>query len=76
MDSLKDKSDLNLAAAELLYQESIYPAVVHCAYYSCVQLMKYICLNSIGKSEDDLRDLSIQLKQGSHEVLINQLKRF
>jgi hypothetical protein len=57
MGHLKNKSELNLGAAELLHQYSYYSSVVHCAYYSCIQLMKHTWLNSMGKSDNDLRNL-------------------
>lgn len=76
MGHLKNKSELNLGAAELLHKQSYYPSVVHCAYYSCVQLMKHAWLNSMGKTEQDLRVLNNSFNQGSHEILINQIKSF
>ena len=76
MGHLKNKSELNLGAAELLHQYSYYSSVVHCAYYSCIQLMKHTWLNSMGKSDNDLRNLNNSSSQGSHEVLINQIKIF
>lgn len=74
MGHLKNKSELNLGAAELLHEQSFYPPVVHCAYYSCIQMMKHIWLNKIGKTEEQLKDLCSDNNQGSHEVIINQLK--
>jgi uncharacterized protein (UPF0332 family) len=76
MGHLKNKSEMNLCAAEFLHKQSYYPSVVHCAYYSCIQLMKHIWLDSMGKSEGDLRVLNNNSKEGSHEVLINQIKNF
>lgn len=76
MGHLKNKSELNLGATELLHQQSYYPSVVHCAYYSCIQLMKHTWLTSMGKSEQELRVLNNSSNQGSHEVLINQIKSF
>jgi hypothetical protein len=76
MGHLKNKSELNLGAAELLHQYSYYSSVIHCAYYSCIQLMKHTWLNSMGKSDNDLRNLNNSSSQGSHEVLINQIKIF
>lgn len=76
MGHLKNKLELNLGAAKLLHQYSYYSSVVHCAYYSCIQLMKHTWLNSMGKSDNDLRNLNNSSSQGSHEVLINQIKIF
>lgn len=76
MEHLKSKSEINLSAAELLHEHSHYPSVIHCAYYSCIQLMKHAWLNTMGKTEEDLRGLNSRTREGSHEVLINQMKIF
>ena len=73
MSSLRNKSEINIAAAEHLDGESIYPPVAHCAYYSCYQFMKHIWLYSMNKTEDDLAILTRNTTEGSHEVLINQI---
>jgi uncharacterized protein (UPF0332 family) len=76
MSHLKNKSSLNLNAAEFLCSEGYHPAVVHCAYYSCFQLMKHTWLFSMGKTNEALRTLNNNSRNGSHEVLINQLKLY
>lgn len=76
MTQLKNKSDINLIAAELLHKQSYYPSVVHCAYYSCVQLMKHTWLYIMKKSNEDLINLSNHTSEGSHELLINQIRSF
>lgn len=38
--------------------------------------MKHTWLNSMGKSEQDLKVLNNSFNKGSHEVLINQIKSF
>lgn len=76
MGSLKIKSDLNKNAADLLHDKSYYPSVVHCAYYSCIQLMKHAWLNTMGKSENDLKLLQESHRQNSHVILINQITMF
>jgi hypothetical protein len=73
MSSLRNKSDINIAAAEHLDGESIYPPVAHCAYYSCYQFMKHIWLNKMNKTDTDLATLTRNAIEGSHEVLINQI---
>ena len=73
MSSLRNKSEINIAAAEHLDSESIYPPVSHCAYYSCYQFMKHIWLFSMNKTENDLALLTRNTTEGSHEVLINQI---
>lgn len=76
MSHLKNKSEINIAAAEYLDSESIYSSVAHCAYYSCYQFMKHIWLNSMNKTDNDLALLTKNTKEGSHEVLINQIVRY
>ena len=73
MSHLKNKSEINIAAAEYLDSESIYSSVAHCAYYSCYQFMKHIWLNSMNKTDNDLALLTKNTKEGSHEILINQI---
>jgi hypothetical protein len=76
MSTLRTKSDLSIVAAEFLNMHSHYSSVIHCAYYSCFQRMKYTWLDVMGKSEQDLRDLQTGSGQGTHEVLINQIKHY
>ncbi|NDP28285.1 MAG: hypothetical protein GZ087_12790 [Flavobacterium sp.] len=76
MSSLRNKSDINIAAAEHLDGKSIYPPVAHCAYYSCYQFMKHIWLFSMNKTDNDLALLTKNTTEGSHEVLINQITKY
>ncbi len=73
MSSLRNKSEINIGAAEHLDKKGVYPPVAHCAYYSCYQFMKHIWLHSMNKTENDLTVLTRNTKEGSHEVLINQI---
>lgn len=41
LSCLKDKSDFNKDAAELLIDNNLYASSVHCSYYSVFQRMKY-----------------------------------
>lgn len=70
MPHLKNKSEINRSAADVLQKQSFYPCVVHSAYYSCVQLMKHVAINKIGIPES-------QIPQNStHEFLINTTTEF
>jgi hypothetical protein len=80
MAYLKSKSELNRAAADSLYKSGQHPSAVHCAYYSCVQLMKHIIIHKVGKSEQQIeaeyRQVDTSGKRiygGIHEYLINIL---
>jgi hypothetical protein len=73
MSNLTNKSDINKAAADLLQKNSFYPAVVHCSYYSCIQLMKHILLFTLNKTENELQAEVRNSLNGSHEVIINNI---
>jgi len=76
MSILENKSEINFDAAKKLHEQSLYPSVIHCAYYSCIQQMKHIWLNKMGKTEGDLKIENDNSNFGSHEVLINQIKNY
>lgn len=73
MSYLKNKSEINYAAAVLLQKQSLYPSVIHCAYYSCFQLMKHLLITNLGKSESDISNEVRNTSDGSHEVMINNI---
>ncbi len=50
MDKLKNKSEFNICAAKLLIDKGYYAPSVHCAYYSCLQLVKVIVFSVLGQS--------------------------
>ncbi len=68
---LLDKSEMLVAAGDLLCNNGYYAAAAHAAYYSCHQMLKCIWMNSMGKSDDDLRVGMGQSQRGSHEYLLN-----
>jgi uncharacterized protein (UPF0332 family) len=77
MSDLQNKAEINLDSAKILHGKGNYPSVAHCTYYACYQLVKHIWLHKIGKSEDELNALCKEKKrEGSHEVLINQIGSF
>ena len=76
MSSLRNKSEINIGAAEHLDKKGVYPPVAHCAYYSCYQFMKHIWLHSMNKTDNDLELLTKNTKEGSHEILINQIIKY
>ena len=73
MSNLKNKSEINRSAADLLQSQSMYPSVIHCAYYSCLQFMKHLLINTIGKSETEIAVEVRNSTNGSHEVLNNNI---
>ncbi len=60
-------------AADLLQRSNYYPSVVHCAYYSCVQLIKHILIFTIGKTETDIENEARNSPGGSHQIMINNI---
>ena len=77
MSFLKNKSEINFEAAKLLHQNYLFPAVVHCSYYSCIQLMKHIYLFKIKKTEDNLRqEIRKSRDKSSHNTLIDEIDKF
>ena len=70
------KSEQNLTVAKLLHEQSYYSTVVHCAYYSCIQLMRHIFMVTMGRELKALQDLQKKQEKGSHEVLINEIREF
>lgn len=76
MSNLKNKSEINRVAAERLHKESLYPSVIHCAYYSCFQLLKHIWIDKMGKTELELSQEIRKSPENSHEYLINQIVKY
>jgi hypothetical protein len=73
MAFLKDKSDFNMAGAELLHNNNLYAPSVHCAYYSCLQLNKYIIKSFIGIDYPDQKLECEALNRRSHDYLIKKV---
>jgi hypothetical protein len=76
MSHLKRKSDVLSAAAELLHERGMYPAVAHSAYYSCVQLSRHIWKHKMGKTWADLNAICRSAQKGSHDALINEVRNY
>jgi hypothetical protein len=83
MSYLQEKSEALQKAAQLLHDNSCYPAVAHSAYYSCVQLMKHILLHALHNTETKLKKERIEHNRqvrrengkelGTHEFFINKV---
>jgi hypothetical protein len=65
---LHEKSNCNLLAAQLLHEHARYAAVPHCAYYACLQQIKYILCVKFGKYCED-SELS---GKSTHVVIWNE----
>jgi hypothetical protein len=73
MPHLRAKSDFNTSAADLLYDNHLYAPSVHCAYYSCLQLIKFLIKDFLNVDYPDQKIESDHLKQNSHEYVIRKL---
>ena len=67
MSKLKEKSEFNFEAAQVLIDKYLYAPSVHCSYYGCFQLMKFTMFNHFGISYDELRqNVSVKRTGGTH----------
>ena len=76
MSNYTNKSDMYLDVAELAENNYKYPAVAHCAYYSCFHLMQHIWYHKMGKTERQLEIECSTNKTGKHNILINEVACF
>jgi hypothetical protein len=63
-------------SANSLRHKCYFVSVAHCSYYSCFMLMKYIWLYIMHRTQEDLEQLCKEKKNGTHQVLINQIGVF
>lgn len=69
---LKKKAKENLAAGKLLSDKRMFNASIHCYYYSCLQLIKFVILDKFGFT---IETVNRQTESGnSHNWLINKIK--
>lgn len=76
--SFLEKSKDSLESAQFLIDEGKNNSSVHCAYYSCVQVLLYILHNEIGLTASQLKnEISQYLKNkgkgGSHAYYIGRI---
>ena len=72
MSKLKEKSEFNFDAAQLLIDNYLYAPSVHCSYYSCFQLMKFTMNNFFGIGYDELNTrISVSTSGGTHSYVTN-----
>jgi len=69
---LKKKAEENLKAGKLLFDKAMFNASIHCYYYSCLQLMKFVILDKFGFT---IETVDRQTESGnSHNWIINKIK--
>ena len=80
MSKLKEKSEFNIDAAELLLSKYLYAPSVHCSYYSCFQLLKYTIKSFFGIDYETQAVNCSTSRQKSHVYVVNyvstELSRF
>lgn len=54
-DNLLKKSDENIKAAEKLIQQKMPNTSIHCSYYACYQILKYILFTQYNFTDEKLR---------------------
>lgn len=80
MSKLREKSEFNFEAAQVLIDKYLFAPSVHSAYYSCFQLMKFTMYDHFGISYDELSQrVSVNPSGGTHTFVIhffnNEVKR-
>ena len=73
MTKLKQKSEFNFDAAKVLIDNNLYAPSVHCAYYSCFQLMKFALKDFCGIEYIELRRRIGLSQQNTHSFVIKEL---
>ena len=79
MSELLKKASSNYSAAELLIENKIYPPSIHCAYYSCLQIILFLInskLEGSWQSYQDSLDAAKVLNKEKPESLHNQYITF
>ena len=74
MSELLKKHEQSCEAAEnLLNRDRLYASSVHCAYYSCIQLMMYTLYNKVTGFNQATYEAETKNK-GSHDILRQRIK--
>lgn len=75
MKILLKKSASSLKASEFLKGKEHFASSIHCAYYSCIQLMRHILFNCYNENETIFDNSANTKSAGSHHFLMNELTR-
>lgn len=76
MSELKDKSELNMDAAELMFKHSYYDSVCHPAYYACLQLMSHKLIRKGVDLDKQGIIASSQYQGNSHKAIISETLKY
>ena len=66
------KSNKLSNSADFLHENKHYQAVPHCSYYACFQLLKQICIDKLGLSENEITKYGQEASEGTHAFTVNQ----
>lgn len=69
---LRNKSEFNTEAAELLIDSNVYAPSIHCSYYAVFQLMKHFFIKYKEISYTELSEISMADIRPSHKYLIEE----
>jgi len=69
--SFLEKSKESLESARFLIEEGKNNSSIHCAYYSCIQVIRHVLLHVHKKTEARIKAESRAFPGGSHEYLID-----
>ena len=75
VEKLKNKSEFNLVAAEMLIKSGLYAPSVHCSYFSSFQLAKVIACTIVLQAEKDHGSQISQLGGNSHQYFWSAIKK-
>ncbi len=74
MSTIRKKSEENIQAARLLAHRNMLAASIHCAYYSCFQLSKYMLKLCCGLSYEQQDEES--KGKDSHYYIVDKLSDY
>lgn len=73
-NKLYSKSEDNEKAANFLFNKKLhFPAVIHCSYYSCYQLMSYLLESFLDRDYNSIRDESHYNNKSVHTISIRSI---
>jgi len=75
MSKLKEKSEFNINAAELLIANAYFAPSIHCSYYSCFQLLKFTIKNFNNIDYDILASNISSSRKNTHQFVIDYIAR-
>ena len=75
MSIIKQKSEFNVMAADILFKQNLYAPAIHCAYYGCFQRIKSILHNYFGITYDDINNEVATQRIGEHVCVLDRIIR-